>query len=60
MQSSTVGRLCTALAIDLRRTYSCPKKGEHYIVLCNAPPQAGRDVGAPQRDEIGSGVKPCV
>ena len=31
-----------------------------FFVFCSSPPQAGRDVGAPQRDEIGSGVKPCV
>lgn len=30
MQSSTVGRLCITQRIDLRGTYTCPKKGAHY------------------------------
>jgi len=30
MQSTTFGRLCIKHRIDLRRTYPCPKKGEHY------------------------------
>ena len=31
MQNSTVGRLCITQPIDLRRTYSCPKKGNHFL-----------------------------
>ena len=30
MQSSTLGRLCITQRIDLRGTYTCPKKGAHY------------------------------
>lgn len=30
MKSSTFGRLCTTQRIDLRGTYTCPKKGTHY------------------------------
>ena len=30
MQSTTFGRLCITHRIDLRWTYSCPKKGVHY------------------------------
>jgi len=30
MQSTAFGRLCIKHKIDLRRTYPCPKKGEHY------------------------------
>ena len=30
MQSTTFGRLCITHRIDLRWTYSCPKKGIHY------------------------------
>lgn len=33
MQSSTFGRLCITQRIDLRGTYTCPKKGVHYKVL---------------------------
>ena len=30
MQSSTFGRLCITQRIDLRGTYTCPKKEVHY------------------------------
>lgn len=33
MQSSTLGRLCITQRIDLRGTYTCPKKGAHYNFL---------------------------
>ena len=33
MQSSTQGRLCITLRIDLRQTPYCPKKGIHYTAL---------------------------
>lgn len=32
MQSSTFGRLCITHRIDLRGTYTCPKKEVHYRV----------------------------
>ena len=32
MQSSTFGRLCITQRIDLRGTYTCPKKEVHYTV----------------------------
>jgi len=35
MQSTTFGRLCIKHRIDLRKTYPCPKKGEHYTVSYN-------------------------
>ncbi len=30
MQSSSFGRLCITQRIDLRGTYTCPKKEVHY------------------------------
>lgn len=36
MQSSTFGRLCITQRIDLRGTYTCPKKGVHYTIFLSS------------------------